>query len=168
MDGTKDTTGKRKPSRTPAASAKKVKADGITPGLDHPDVSCTPEANGNLTEADLTLHGMHCDSCGKIIGRTVLKSEGACIREFNRVNNRIVLACCSRHQLGEIRSTLLEKGCQALLPGEEAQEGFEAGSFHRGISFIKSVYTGENGFETENLLVIFMYVPKAGTVLGSF
>ena len=70
----------------------------------------------NLIEAGLTLHGMHCDSCGKIIERTVLKYEGACIRSFDTVNNRIVLACRSDEQLGEIRKTLLAKGYQTLRP----------------------------------------------------
>ena len=104
-------------------------------------------------EAGLVLHGMHCDSCGKIIERTVLKYEGACIREFDTVNNRILLACSSAGQLGEIRGALRAKGYQTLLPGEEAQEGFEAGSIHRGLDFIRSVMSGRDGFETENRLV---------------
>jgi hypothetical protein len=113
------------------------------------------ERDGTAVVADLMLHGIHCDSCGKIIERTVLKYEGACIRSFDTVNNRIVLACSSSEQLGEIRDTLRAKGYQTLLPGEEAEEGFEAGSIHRGLDFIRSVYRGTNGFETENQLVKF-------------
>ena len=111
------------------------------------------QESSSALETTLTLHGMHCDSCGKIIERTVLKHEGARIRELDAVNNRMVLVCRSGAQLGEIRGELLAKGYQTLLPGEEAQEGFEAGSIHRGIDFIRSVYTGKGGFETENLLV---------------
>ena len=157
MDNTKDTPDKSKPRRTPAATEKKVKADKSTTLVPASEASGAPEGLDNLTVTELTLHGMHCDSCGKIIERTVMKFEGACIREFDMVNNRIVLACSSGKQLGEIRSTLLEKGYQTLLPGEEAKEGFEAGSIHRGIDFIRSVYTGENGFETENLLVKYSF-----------
>ena len=111
------------------------------------------EGDGTAVVADLILHGMHCDSCGKIIERTVLKYEGACIRTFDTANNRIVLACSSDVQLGEIRGALLTKGYQTLLPGEEAEEGFEAGSIHRGLDFIRSVASGRDGFETENRLV---------------
>jgi hypothetical protein len=115
----------------------------------------TPEREGDGTAvvADLLLHGMHCDSCSRIIERTVLKYEGACIRTFDTANNRMVLACSSDVQLGEIRESLRAKGYQTLLPGEEAEEGFEAGSIHRGLDFIRSVMRGRDGFETENRLV---------------
>jgi hypothetical protein len=118
-----------------------------------PDGTPVQEGNGTAIVADLILHGMHCDSCGRIIERTVLKYEGACIRTFDTVNNRIVLACTSGEQLGEIRGALRAKGYQTLLPGEEAEEGFEAGSIHRGLDFIRSVYNGRDGFETERQLV---------------
>jgi copper chaperone CopZ len=153
MDDTNDTPERQEPRRTPAAPEKKAKTDRITLGADTSEVSAGREANTTLTEAELTLYGMHCDSCGKIIERTVQKFDGACIRKFDTVNNRIVIACSSGELLGEIRGALLKKGYQTLLPGEEAHEGFEAGSLRRGLDFIKSVYTGENGFETENLLV---------------
>jgi len=130
-------------------------SNGISAGPGAPAVTSTqePSVGSDHIETELTLHGMHCDSCGKIIERTVLKYESAGIRTFDTVNNRIVLACSSADQLGEIRGALLAKGYQTLLPGEEAQEGFEAGSIQRGLGFIKSVYTGRDGFGTENLLV---------------
>lgn len=112
-----------------------------------------PEGGGTEFVADLSLHGMHCDSCGKIIERTVAKYEGACIRQFDPVDNRIVLACSSSTQLAEIRKALKEKGYQTLLPGEEAEEGFEAGSLRRGTDFLRNVYRGSGGFEAENRLV---------------
>jgi len=131
-----------------------MKTGNGNPGTGRDPVGTTgQEGNGTGIEADLMLHGMHCDSCGKIIERTVLKYEGACIRTFDTVNNRIVLACTSGEQLGEIRAALREKGYQTLLPGEESEEGFEAGSLRRGIDFIRNVYHGTDGFGTENRLV---------------
>lgn len=108
---------------------------------------------GGLLAFDLTLHGMHCDSCAKIIDRTITKHAGARVREFDLVNNRMVIECSTEGQLEIIRSELRVKGYQALLPGEEAEEGFEAGSLRRGIDFIKGVYAGTDGFEAENRLV---------------
>jgi copper chaperone CopZ len=153
MDETEDPIDKT--LRVPGGTSKNVEENGATPPAAAPDEARTHVKADPTSrfEADLTLHGMHCDSCGKIIERTVQKFEGARIQEFDTVNNRIILACSSGDQLGEIRGALLAKGYQTLLPGEEAQEGFEAGSIHRGIDFIKSVYTGTNGFETENTLV---------------
>jgi hypothetical protein len=112
-----------------------------------------PADEGNSVEAGLILHGMHCDSCGRIIERTVLRYKGACIRTFDTVNNRIVLSCRSDVQLEEIRMALRAKGYQTLLPGEEAEEGFEAGSIRRGLDFVRGVVSGRDGFETENRLV---------------
>jgi hypothetical protein len=141
----------RKTHRAPAGTPGPVAAGGSVPPV---PASAQEQADGgNLIEAGLTLHGMHCDSCGKVIERTVLKFEGAGIRTFDTANNRIVLACRSDEQLGEIRGALLAKGYQTLLPGEEPEEGFEAGSIHRGLGFIRSVATGRDGFETENQLV---------------
>lgn len=108
---------------------------------------------GGLLAFDLTLHGMHCDSCARIIDRIVTKHTGACIREFDLVNNRMILECSTVSQLEVIRSELREKGYQALLPNEEAEEGFEAGSIHRWLGFLKNVYNGAEGFEAENRLV---------------
>jgi hypothetical protein len=141
----------RKMPRTPAGTPGPVATGSRTNPA--PAGAREPVDEGNLIEAGLILHGMHCDSCGRIIERTVLKYEGACIRTFDTVNNRIVLACKSNEQLEEIRGTLRAKGYQTLLPGEEAEEGFEAGSVHRGLDFIRSVVTGRDGFETENRLV---------------
>ena len=127
--------------------------------LDLPESGQTPPASRKKEDtrmtvnADLELHGMHCDSCGKIIERTVSRHDGAAVRNIDTINNRIVISCISEEQLGEVREALLEKGYQTLAPGEEPKEGFEAGSIHRGIAFALSVIKGKEGFGTEHLLV---------------
>jgi hypothetical protein len=141
----------RKTRPTPAGTPGPVTTGSTTNPA--PTGAQEPAGEENPLEVGLILHGMHCDSCGKIIERTVRKYEGAGIREFDTVNNQIVLACRSDGQLGEIREALLEKGYQTLLPGEDAEEGYEAGAMHRGLDFILSVYNGRDGFETENQLV---------------
>ena len=143
----------RKTNRTPAGTQEPV----ATGGPENPAPAPVHERKdaGAFVETGLILHGMHCDSCGKIIERTVRKYEGACIRSFDMANNRIVLVSSSSEQLGEIREALLTKGYQTLLPGEDAEEGFEAGSIQRGLDFIRSVVAGREGFETENQLVKF-------------
>ena len=144
-----------KTSHNPAGTPELVKK-GRTARTVIPEVTVTSDKKqqGEIITAELTLHGMHCDSCGKIIERTVTKYTGARIEEFDMINNRIILVSSSG-QLETIREELLSKGYQTLLPGEEAQEGFEAGSLRRGIDFLKSVYHGADGFETENQLVKF-------------
>ena len=107
------------------------------------------------TVSALTLHGMHCDSCARIIERVVAKQEGAQIREFDVAGNRILLEYRSWSQLETIRGDLREKGYQTLLPGEEPVEGFEAGSLRRGIGFLKNVFHNAPGFEAEHTLFRF-------------
>jgi copper chaperone CopZ len=118
----------------------------------HPTGNPKPDPDGGLLVSDLTLHGMHCDSCAKIIDRTVSKHIGARVREFDLVNNRMILEYSSEKQLEKIRIELIGKGYQTLLPGEKAEDGFEAGSLHRGIDFLRNVASHAPGFEAERTL----------------
>ena len=110
------------------------------------------EAAGGVIESSLTLHGMHCESCARIIERTVSRHVGARVASIDWANNRVVIES-RREQLGPIRDELREKGYQLLLPGERAAEGFGAGSLHRGIDFLRSVALNARGFEAENALL---------------
>jgi hypothetical protein len=143
-----------KPGRDTAGTSHKSAHSGAEASPVNPEVIAHAVTRGQDShiEAELRLHGMHCDSCGKIIERTVQKYPGAWIDKFDTINNRIVLIC-GPGQLATIRKDLLSKGYQTLLPGEEELDGFEAGSLRRGIDFLTSVYKGTEGFETENRLV---------------
>ena len=137
-------------------TAKHKRASGPEKEPRDPPVSRELENSGKnagTVEADLALHGMHCDSCGKIIERTVRRFSGACVRHIDTANNRIALSCSSTEQLGEIREALRVKGYQTVEDGEEPEDGFGAGSIHRGLGFVSSVWSGQDGFETENQLV---------------
>ncbi len=103
-------------------------------------------------ESALTLHGMHCESCARIIERTVSRHEGARVVSIDTANNRVVIES-RRRQLEPIREELREKGYQLLLPGESAAEGFGAGSLARGIDFLRSVAVNARGFEAEHTLL---------------
>ncbi|HQT45360.1 MAG TPA: heavy metal-associated domain-containing protein, partial [Candidatus Micrarchaeota archaeon] len=83
-------------------------------------------------EHNLSLHGMHCDSCAKIIERTVKKHDGASVKALDMQKNTVTLVC-GQEQLAEIKNELRSKGYQLLTDGEEAKEGYEAGSIGRGI-----------------------------------
>ncbi len=100
----------------------------------------------------LKLHGMHCDSCAKIIERTVKKHHGASVRSLDMANNAISLEC-SDEQLPQIKKELLGKGYQLLYASEEAQEGYEAGSLGRGMEFALKVLRGDREYAHENRLV---------------
>lgn len=102
--------------------------------------------------SDLTLHGMHCESCAKIIERTVSRHAGARVTSIDMANNRLVIES-RKGQLEAIRNELREKGYQLLLPGERATEGFEAGSLRRGIDVLKKVVFNARGFEVEHTLL---------------
>ncbi|WP_148208114.1 cation transporter [Methanosphaerula palustris] len=101
--------------------------------------------------SDLTLHGMHCESCARIIERTVSRHAGARVTSVDMANNRLIIESRRGH-LEEIRDELRGKGYQLLLPGERAAEGFEAGSFRRGIDVLKKVIFNARGFEVEHTL----------------
>lgn len=103
-------------------------------------------------EYDLTLHGMHCDSCARIIERTVKKREGASVKSIDMAKNAVLLEC-SEKQLGEIKDDLLSKGYQLLEKNEGAREGYEAGSPARLWGFAKKVISGEKEFRHENRIL---------------
>ncbi len=100
----------------------------------------------------VTVEGMHCESCEKVISRTVSKHEGAIVSSIGYSDNHVKLQC-TQEQLAEIRKELADKGYQLLLPGEEPSEGFEAGSIGRGIDFLYGLLTGGPGFAAENRLL---------------
>lgn len=110
------------------------------------------EGAGGQVEYELTLHGMHCESCARIIERTVSRHEGARVASIDMANNRVIIES-RRGQLEPIRDELREKGYQLLLPGERAAEGFGAGSLKRGLDFLKSVAVNARGFEAEHALL---------------
>ena len=109
---------------------------------------------GGVGEHVLTLHGMHCESCARIIERTVGRHDGARVAEIDPAHNRVVIES-RKGQLGPIRDELREKGYQLLLPGERAAEGFGAGSPRRGLHFLKSVALKAQGFEVEHQLLVY-------------
>lgn len=111
-----------------------------------------PGTGTGLIESNLVLHGMHCESCARIIERTVARHEGARVKSIDTANNRVVIES-RRGQLQKIRDELREKGYQLLLPGEKAADGFEAGSLQRGIVFLKSMVLNARGFEVEHALM---------------
>ena len=102
----------------------------------------------------LKVHGMHCESCERIISRTVEKHEGAKAISFDLRANTMKIECADA-QLPKIKEELLSKGYQLLLPGEEAKQGYEAGSFSRIFSFLSSLLTGSNGFAHENAMLFY-------------
>ncbi len=105
-------------------------------------------------EYNLYLHGMHCDSCAKIIERTVNKHHGAKVLALDMQKNTVTLVC-AHEQLEVIRKDLLSKGYQLLTEGEIAKEGFEAGSIDRGVEFVLKVMEGDKEFAHENRLAKF-------------
>lgn len=115
-------------------------------------------------EFNLTLHGMHCDSCAKVIERTVARHPNASVKSLDVEHNRVVLEC-GQEQLSGIRSELLDKGYQLLLPGEFAKDGYEAGSSRRGIAFFSNVLKGAPGFASERRLVGFSFIALLAIML---
>ncbi len=117
-----------------------------------PESQTGQDRTGGVIVSDLTLHGMHCESCARIIERTVSRHTGARVASIDMANNRLVIES-RKGQLEEIRDELREKGYQLLLPGESAVEGFEAGSLRRGIDVLKKVIFNARGFEVEHTLL---------------
>jgi len=107
---------------------------------------------GSVTVSELTLHGMHCESCARIIERTVSRYDGARVASIDTADNRVVIES-RQGQLEAIRNELRAKGYQLLLPDERAAEGFEAGSPRRGLEFVMGVALNARGFETEHVLL---------------
>lgn len=145
----------RENSRSPAGSpeTKTAETENVyREECPNPTGNPKPDPDGGLLVSDLTLHGMHCDSCAKIIDRTVSKHTGARVREFDLVNNRMIIEYSTEQQLEKIRVELIGKGYQTLLPGEQPEDGFEAGSLHRGIDFLRNVAFNAPGFEAERTL----------------
>ncbi|MFA5106241.1 MAG: hypothetical protein WC506_04755 [Candidatus Micrarchaeia archaeon] len=103
-------------------------------------------------EYDLTLYGMHCDSCAKIIERTVKRHGGAGVKALDMQKNRITIEC-GQEQLPGIKNELLAKGYQLLMENEEARDGFEAGSLGRLLEFAQKAIKGDKEFVHENRLV---------------
>ena len=81
----------------------------VTYGSGKDQESMADKASDSTVSA-LTLHGMHCDSCARIIERVVAKQEGAQIREFDVAGNRILLEYRSWSQLETIRGVLIAEG----------------------------------------------------------
>ncbi|MEK6923841.1 MAG: cation transporter [Candidatus Micrarchaeota archaeon] len=104
---------------------------------------------------DFKVSGMHCDSCAKIIQRSVACHEGASV-VVDASGNRVQLDC-SPEQLAAIRQDLLAKGYQLLSPGEEAgaDDGarFEAGSARRVLAFFSGILAGGREFAFEHRLL---------------
>lgn len=103
-------------------------------------------------EYELTLHGMHCESCEKIIRRAVARHQSAEVRELDVQGNKIRIEC-REDQLASIRKELTEKGYQLLFAGESPNEGFEAGAMSRGLDFLAKSLDGAPGFEAEHKLI---------------
>ncbi|MFH0714127.1 MAG: cation transporter [Candidatus Micrarchaeota archaeon] len=103
-------------------------------------------------EYQLTVEGMHCDSCAKMIERIVSKNDGAQVKALDTTANTVTLNC-NPEQLSIIQSQLKERGYQLLLPGQVAEEGFEGGKLARGISFLSNVIQGKPGFGGEHRLL---------------
>lgn len=103
-------------------------------------------------EYSVTVSGMHCESCEKIIERAVGKREGARVVGINHRNNQVTLVC-TEEQLNAIRKELAERGYSLLLPGEEASGGFEAGSFGRGLEYLYRLISGQGDLTAENRLL---------------
>jgi copper chaperone CopZ len=104
------------------------------------------------SEHVLKVEGMHCESCEKIISRTVAKHEGAHVKGFDLQENKVRIFC-SDEQLPKIKKELLAKGYQLLLPGDEAQQGYEAGSLSRVMEFASGLISGKEGFVYEHKLL---------------
>ncbi|MBI5035834.1 cation transporter [Candidatus Micrarchaeota archaeon] len=100
---------------------------------------------------ELELHGMHCESCGKIVERVVSRHAGAKVGGFSADKNTVVLEC-GDGQLPAIQAELKKQGYQLLLPGDKAEDGYEAGSLKRGLAFVSDVIRGAPGFSVEHRL----------------
>ncbi|MBM3229208.1 hypothetical protein FJZ26_02150 [Candidatus Parvarchaeota archaeon] len=105
-----------------------------------------------VVEQEFELHGMHCESCEKIIARAVSKYAGASATGFDMKKNTVRIAC-QQDDLEKIRRDLLEKGYQILMPGEEKKSGYEAGSLGRARTFLVNMVFGAPGYAQESKLV---------------
>ncbi len=107
---------------------------------------------GDVVDYELEMRGMNCESCAKIIVRTVSKHAGASVKQIDTNTNKVALEC-TPEQLSQIREKLKEQGYQLLLPGEKEEKGYEAGSLGRGLAFVSGVAKGSPGFSVEHRLL---------------
>lgn len=122
-----------------------------------PGEQAADEGGETKRDFSLSLSGMTCGACEKVIERTVTQA-GAAVRQID-ANRNLVGISAPENRIEDIKKLLAEKGFREI-----RQEELERGNPDRFLGYMKSVVAGEPHVMIENKLL--NYALGTAAILG--